>query len=54
MRKASVSLLSVTLSRVVEELLQLPDVDYIEVRDLEAGCYDFRIERLNGAGEEAL
>jgi len=39
---------------VVEELLQLPDVDYIEVRDLEAGCYDFRIERLNGAGEEAL
>jgi hypothetical protein len=37
---------------VVEELLQLPEVDYIEVRDREAGCYDFRIERLNGAGEE--
>ncbi|HXM05539.1 MAG TPA: DUF1203 domain-containing protein [Chthoniobacterales bacterium] len=38
----------------VEELLQLPDVDYIEVRDRVAGCYDFRIERLNGAGEQAL
>ncbi len=33
----------------VEELLQLPDVDYIEVRDREAGCYDFRIERSAGA-----
>ncbi len=33
----------------VEELLQLPDVDYIEVRDKKAGCYDFRIERSSGA-----
>jgi hypothetical protein len=33
----------------VEELLQLPDVDYIAVRDRVAGCYDFRIERLKGA-----
>ena len=38
----------------VEELLQLPEVDYIEVRDREAGCYDFRIERMSGAGEERL
>jgi uncharacterized protein DUF1203 len=30
---------------VVQELLANPDVDYIEVRDLEAGCFDFRIER---------
>jgi len=29
----------------IEELLRLPDVDYIEVRDKKAGCYDFRIER---------
>jgi hypothetical protein len=29
----------------VEHLLLRPDVDYIHVRDTEAGCYDFRIER---------
>jgi hypothetical protein len=29
----------------VHELLANDDVDYIEVRDLEAGCFDFRIER---------
>jgi hypothetical protein len=29
----------------VERLLARPDVDYIHVRDTEAGCYDFRIER---------
>jgi len=34
----------------VEQLLQRSDVDYIEVRDKVAGCYDFRIERAaNGA-----
>jgi hypothetical protein len=33
----------------VESLLQRPDVDYIEVRDREAGCYDFRIERAETA-----
>jgi len=30
---------------VLELLLARPDVDYIHVRDTEAGCYDFRIER---------
>jgi hypothetical protein len=30
----------------VEDLLRLPGVDYIEVRDKNAGCYDFRIERV--------
>jgi len=35
----------------VEELLELRDVDYIEVRDKHAGCYDFRIER--GGGRDA-
>ncbi len=30
---------------VIERLLSCPDVDYIHVRDTEAGCYDFRIER---------
>ena len=29
----------------VADLLLNEDVDYIEVRDLEAGCFDFRIER---------
>jgi hypothetical protein len=32
----------------VQILLQRSDVDYIEVRDREAGCYDFRIERRAG------
>ena len=32
----------------IEQLLERPDVDYIHVRDREAGCYDFRIERVNG------
>jgi hypothetical protein len=30
---------------VVDRLWKRPDVDYIHVRDTEAGCYDFRIER---------
>jgi hypothetical protein len=30
---------------VLEQLLARPDVDYIHVRDTEAGCFDFRIER---------
>jgi hypothetical protein len=30
----------------VEHMLDRPDVDYIEVRDQQAGCYDFRIERV--------
>jgi hypothetical protein len=25
--------------------LERPDVDYLEVRDQTAGCFDFRIER---------
>lgn len=32
----------------VHQLLQHAEVDYIEVRDKEAGCYDFRIERVQG------
>ena len=31
----------------VQRLLERPDVDYIEVRDKKAGCYDFRIERVS-------
>jgi hypothetical protein len=31
--------------QAVQQLLQRSDVDYIEVRDKIAGCYDFRIER---------
>jgi Protein of unknown function (DUF1203) len=30
----------------VRHLLERPDVDYIEVRDQTAGCFDFRIERV--------
>ncbi len=29
----------------VAHMLERPDIDYIEVRDQSAGCYDFRIER---------
>jgi hypothetical protein len=29
----------------VERVLSLPGVRYVHVRDTEAGCYDFRIER---------
>jgi hypothetical protein len=32
----------------IEQLLGYPDVGYIHVRDTDAGCYDFRIERLSG------
>jgi hypothetical protein len=35
----------------VRHMLERPDVDYIEVRDQNAGCYDFRIER---AGEKVF
>jgi Protein of unknown function (DUF1203) len=31
----------------VARLLARPDVDYVHVRDTEAGCYDFRIEPSN-------
>lgn len=30
----------------IEPLLARPEVDYIHVRDTEAGCYDLRIERV--------
>jgi hypothetical protein len=30
---------------VAETLLQRPEVRYVHIRDLSAGCYDFRIER---------
>jgi hypothetical protein len=29
----------------IQDLLSRDDVDYIHVRDTDAGCYDFRIER---------
>jgi len=35
---------------VVERLLVRPDVEYVHVRDADAGCYDFRIE----AGSHAM
>lgn len=30
----------------LDELFHRPDVDYVEVRDGEAGCFDFRAERV--------
>jgi hypothetical protein len=36
----------------IEDLLRIPDVDYIEVRDREAGCYDFRIERVSSPTDQ--
>ncbi len=32
-------------TEAIEGLLRQPEVDYIEVRDHSAGCFDFRIER---------
>jgi hypothetical protein len=29
----------------VQQLLRRPEVEYVEVRDREAGCFDFRVER---------
>ncbi len=37
------------LEVAIERLLARTDVDYLHVRDKEAGCYDFRLERQNGA-----
>ena len=34
------------IPEAVSRLLSRPDVDYLHVRDTEAGCYDFRIERV--------
>jgi hypothetical protein len=34
---------------VIERLLARPDVDYIQVRDTVAGCFDFGIERAEQA-----
>jgi Protein of unknown function (DUF1203) len=33
------------IPEAVSRLLSRPDVDYVHVRDTDAGCYDFRIER---------
>ena len=33
------------VDQVIDRLLEHPDVGYLHVRDTEAGCYDFRIER---------
>ena len=35
---------------VIERLLARPEVDYIHVRDTNAGCYDLCIERVVGRG----
>jgi len=35
-----------SIEETVARLLALQDVDYLHVRDTEAGCYDFRIERI--------
>lgn len=32
-------------TRAIEELLARPEVHYLHVRDREAGCFDFRVER---------
>lgn len=37
----------------VQRLLECTEVDYIEVRDKQAGCYDFRIQRTRGAEVQA-
>jgi hypothetical protein len=39
------------LDAKIERLLARPEIDYIHVRDTEAGCYDLRVER--GPGRHA-
>jgi hypothetical protein len=43
-----------TQQTAVEQLLDRDDVDYIMVRDREAGCYDFRVERLHVEGSPSF
>lgn len=33
------------VEEAIERLLERPDVDYLHVRDAQAGCYDLRVER---------
>ncbi len=33
------------IEEAIERLLGRPDVDYLHVRDAQAGCYDLRVER---------
>jgi len=37
----------------LEQLLRRPDVAYVEVRDKIAGCYDFRVERVQRSDADA-
>lgn len=37
----------------LQRLLAREDVEYIHVRDRSAGCYDFRVERTLGQGEQS-
>ena len=37
----------------VQHLLSRPDVAYVLVRDKNAGCFDFRVERLPGGNQPA-
>ena len=34
-----------SIAQTVSRILSRPDVDYLHIRDTEAGCYDLRIER---------
>jgi len=36
----------------IKELLSRPEVDYIHIRDTEAGRFDFTIERSDAAAED--
>ena len=37
---------------VIERLLARPEVDYIHVRDTQAGCYDLRVERADSVATD--
>ena len=38
----------------IHRLLDRPDVEYIHIRDREAGCYDFRVERADGGASSGV
>jgi hypothetical protein len=34
-------------SQAIQQLFEVPEVEYVHVRDKTAGCFDFRVERLS-------
>ncbi|HXG72232.1 MAG TPA: DUF1203 domain-containing protein [Gemmatimonadaceae bacterium] len=48
----SYSVVAIPENGAIKELLSRPEVYYIHVRDTEAGCFDFTIERGDAAAAD--